>query len=520
MKLRPHIYLLVLLTFFAACSGDERPTPTPFSDEDVTEEALNPATPLEISINDLAADPESFVNSFVEITGQYQRLPLLVCDTDPHPSPATWQLRSEDGTLIAVGGFDSQLRPLLPNDLTITVAGVWQLFDGPVGCGKDAASSQIWYLKASDIISPSPIARVTLTPTGEGSEIADSGDEPSTGDQGESIATPTLNSSGNDDGGAIESTPTSATNSIPTQPGNSTPTSSPTSSGGVGGDSGSTGGGTVTNTPTQSASAGNTSTPASSGSTPSATAANSTATPTSSGSGGGSGNPTPTSAVLSTATRNPNEFDVIEFDDLSPEEPILELLDSEEVHLWPIIFENTGAITVTAVSEPNVNLVLEIVDPASDVVRQSNSGGDGALESIVNVQLNSALDYKIRIYDLNGSGGEYCLIFSEEGGFPDTIKGRLDYGQTVNQTIEVLGINYWCFMGSDGDNITISASATGSSGDFVVGLFGPPDFSGIGDIFTDGTLANIVLEEDGMYIIGVLDFEAGDADYSLSLTKN
>ncbi|WP_420627794.1 hypothetical protein [Candidatus Leptofilum sp.] len=518
MKSRHLIYLLVLLTIFASCNGEERPTPTPFPDEDVTEEALNPATPLEISITDLAADPEAFANRFIELTGRYQRLPLLVCDTDPYPAPATWQLTAEDGSLIAVGGFDSQLRSLLPNDLTMTVAGVWQLFEGPVGCGKEAVNTQIWYLKVSDIISPSPIARVTLTPTGEGSQIADGGEDTAVSISDTSNnpnATPTL-STDNDSGGPPPAgTPVSGSTATPASSGNNTPTGSPTSSTG-----GSGSGATPTNTPTSAANATNTPTAASGGgSTPTTTPAAGTATPTSS-SGGGGGNPTPTSVVLSTATRNPNDFDTVEFDDLSPEEPVLELLANEEAHLWPILFENTGAITVTAIAEPTVNLVLEIIDPADDVVQQANSGGDGALESIVNAQLNVALDYQIRVYDLNTSGGEYCLIFSEAGGFPDSIKGRLEYGQTVNQTIEVLAINYWCFLGSDGDDITISASAIGGGGDFVVGLFGPPDFAAIGNVFTDDELANIVLEEDGMYLIGVLDFEAGEAAYSLTLTEN
>lgn len=520
MKSRFLIFIVVLLTFIAACNGEERPTPTPFSNEDVTEEALNPATPLEMNISDLAADPEAFANSFLKITGQYRRLPLIVCDTDPHPSPASWQLIGEDGSLIAVGGFDSQLRSLLPNDLTMTVSGVWQLFEGPVGCGKDATGTQIWYLKVSDIISPSPIARVTLTPTGEGSQISDSGDE-----GGETAVTPSNNpgtastptqASAGDPGESPAGTPTSASTTIPAPPGNSTPTNSPTP---IGSGPGGSGGATPTNTPTGLANGTNTPTPISGGGTPTTTPASTTATPTSS-SGGSGGNPTPTSAILSTATRNPNEFDAVEFEDLSPEEPVLEFLDTEEAHLWPIFFENTGAITITAIAEPTVNLVLEIIDPANDVVQQANNGGNGALESIVNAQLNLALNYKIRVYDLNGTGGEYCLIFSEEGGFPDTIKGRLDYGQTVNQTIEVLGINYWCFMGNANDDITISSTATGSNGDFLVGLFGPPDFEAIGDVFTSGTLANVVLQETGMYIIGVLDFDAGEAAYSLTLTKN
>lgn len=513
MKLRYLLFLLVLLAIFPACNRDKRPTPTPFSNEDMSEEALDSASSQSMSITDLAANPEAFANSFVKISGRYRRLPLLVCDSDPHPSPATWQLVAEDGSAIAVGGFDSQIRPLLPDNLTMTVAGVWQLFDGPVGCGKNASGTQIWYLKASDILSPSPIARVTLTPTGAGGQIADSGEgtavSPTT-DPANPNATPTL--PGNDDGGGdLPATPTGDGATIPTPPNNSTPTSDPNDPEGSG----------PTNTPTPTSDAANNDTPTPTGDgSATATPTGGTPAPTTSGGGGGSGNPTPTNSALSTATRNPNDFDVVEFDDLSPETPVLELLAANEAHLWPILFENTGAITITAVAEANMDLVLEILNPANDVVQQANSGGVGALESIINAQLNLALDYKIRVYDLNSTEGEYCLIFSEAEGFPDSIKGRLTYGQTVNQTIEVLAINYWCFMGEKDDSITISSAVTGNTGDFVVALFGPPDFDAIGDeVFTTATLTNLILPEDGMYMIGILDLDAGAASYSLTLNK-
>lgn len=512
MKPSHLILLLVLVAIFAGCGEANRPTPTPFPGEDIAGEAQDSNGSLAISIADLAADPEAYVNQFIELTGQYRRLPLLVCQTDPYPSPATWQLMAEDGSLIAVGGFDAQVRSLLPNDLTMTVAGVWQQFEGPVGCGKNAISTQIWYLKASDIVSPSPIARVTLTPTGPaGTEIAeaDEGTAVTTPDeQGDLPPTPTL--APGDDGAEPTSTPTLASTTIPAPPGGTATATLTAPSSGTGGP-----GGGPTDTPTRDANETGTPTPTG-GANGTPTATNGTSTPT----GSANGTPTATSAVFSTATRNPTDFDTVEFDDLSPEIPVLELLSVEEAHLWPIVFENSGAITITAVAEPSVNLVLEIIDPANDVVQQANSGGNGELESIVNAQLNTALDYDIRVYNLNATEGEYCLIFSEAGGFPDSIKGRMEYGQTVNDTVEVLAINYWCFVGNSGDNITISASATGDEGDFVLGLFGPPDFEAIGDPFSSSEITNVALTEDGMYLIGILDFEAGEADYSISLRPN
>ncbi|MAT98745.1 MAG: hypothetical protein CL608_16505 [Anaerolineaceae bacterium] len=511
MKQRHLIFLLVLLTLLIAC-GEARPTPTPFADAAEPEETPDTAQPLAVSITELVADPEAYADSFIEITGQYRRLPLLVCDSDPHPAPATWELAAADGSVVAIGGFGSQVRSLLPSNLTMTVVGVWQLFEGPVGCGKSATTAEIWYLKARDIVSPSPIARVTLTPTGSGTQIADVDEDTAVATPTDNNLTPTLTPTRpeGDDGEPV-GTPTLASTTVPAPPGDGTSTSTPTREDEAGEP-------TFTPSPTREGDTG-TGTPTSppnGAATPTASSGSGTPTPTSAN----GGNPTPTTGALATTTRNPSDFDTVEFDPLGPEQPILELLEAEQAHLYPVIFDYNGAITITAVAEPTMNIVLEIIGPTSDVVQQANNTGNGGLESIVNAQLNTALDYKIRIYNLNDNEGDYCLVFSEGGGFPDTIKGRIEYGQTINNRIEVLGIDYWCFLGTADDNVSISSAATGAEGDFVVGLFGPPDFDSIGTVFQDGTIMNVSLTENGMYMIGVLDFEAGAAGYTLTLTKN
>jgi hypothetical protein len=230
--------------------------------------------------------------------------------------------------------------------------------------------------------------------------------------------------------------------------------------------------------------------------------------------------PTATSTASPTVTPNPNNFTTIEFDDLSPEVPVVQRLVAQQAHLWPILFEYNGVITITAVSEPSLNLVLEIINPVGDVLHQANSSGNGELEIIANVQLDIALAYKIRVYDPNGNAGHYCLIFNESGGFPDAIKGQIAYGQSKTSQIEPLGIDYYCFMGVNGDTVSLSVSETGSDGDFVLALFSPPDFAAMGDVFKNPELTNVMLEEDGMYIIGVINLDAGAAGYSLTLNKN
>ncbi|MCA9918168.1 MAG: hypothetical protein KC445_09455 [Anaerolineales bacterium] len=212
--------------------------------------------------------------------------------------------------------------------------------------------------------------------------------------------------------------------------------------------------------------------------------------------------------------------DTVEFQPLFSETPVLKGLAAQETHLFPIVFDYSGTITITAVAEPTMDIVLEIVDNSNSVLHTADSGGAGALEAFFNTQLNPSLDYKIQIYERNGIAGNYCLIFNEEGGFPDQIKGRIEFGQTVIEQLAVLGIDYWCFLGTAGDNVTISATPTTSGSDLAIGLFGPPDFTAIGTVFASPEMTNVDLSADGFYLIGVLDFEAGAADYSLQLTKN
>ena len=230
--------------------------------------------------------------------------------------------------------------------------------------------------------------------------------------------------------------------------------------------------------------------------------------------------PTATATASPTATPNPEEFEDIEFDPLGPEQPVLEQLSAGQAHLYPVMFDYDGAITITAVAESTVNLVLEIRDATNVVVAYADNSDSGQPEAIVDAQLNPALDYKIRVYDRNGAAGSYCLIFSEGGGFPDLIKGRIEYGQTKTSTVEVLGIDYWCFKAASGDNVSISVAPTGSDGDLVIGLFGPPDFGAIGPVFQDDEILNADLEAAGLYIIGVLDFDVGTLEYALTLIKN
>jgi len=157
--------LLIFLLTVVGCqqNGTESPsTPTPFAVAPPTSRA-SAADPIAISLAHLAANPELFEGTTLQLTGQYEQLPQLVCHRDPHPSPATWGIIGE-GLLANATGHDAQLQSLLAEGQQLTAEGRWLRYNGPVGCGKSASAQEVWYLSVSRIVDPHPLARATSMP--------------------------------------------------------------------------------------------------------------------------------------------------------------------------------------------------------------------------------------------------------------------------------------------------------------------------------------------------------------------
>ncbi len=142
--------------------GEVDATPTPFG----TWSPVLDSRPVPAGIGALIDAPESYEGAYVQVSGVYERLPLLVCGSDAHPSPATWQLTAPDGRVVGVHGREAELRHLLPDGLLMTANGRMTYFEGAIGCGKRAKIQQFWYLSVDKIISPNPIVPMTLTPVG------------------------------------------------------------------------------------------------------------------------------------------------------------------------------------------------------------------------------------------------------------------------------------------------------------------------------------------------------------------
>ena len=134
-----------------------RPTATPGS-------LVIEGDPILIDFPDLNEDPFSYLNQRIRVTGDYTPLPPPDC-TPFSGRRIRWALVAESLQMNAIG-FEPVLRLLEP-DTTLTVEGIWRLYSGPAGCGKEPPDANVWYLEVERIVQPNPLTRFTA-PLGPG----------------------------------------------------------------------------------------------------------------------------------------------------------------------------------------------------------------------------------------------------------------------------------------------------------------------------------------------------------------
>ena len=514
--------MLLLCLGSLACATAVTGTPTPFP----TEAAVVPlpvanSQPITLTIATLLEAPEANENNLIQLTGQYQRRPKLVCEIDPHPSPATWELASGEAVALA-GGFDNELRRLLPDGLTMTVEGHWLHWQGPVGCGKRATVMEIWYLQVIRIVDPSPIARVTLTPFLPGIEIAavtpgvgtvlptsppvgltatiaitgtvvtptlPATDLPTETPEGEATAVPPIN------------TPTLQATTIlsPTN----TPDAEETPAAG-----------TATATPENGEPApGPTPTPTFGPGTPTLTPdPNATATPT----------PDPNATATSTSTPGTGTNIIIK-EDLETESLNKDTLAANQIHAWPItLFGTDEVVTVTATTADNANLVLAIVNEAGNSLVEVNNSGMGGVETIGQFTLSAPGPYLVHVKTEFGNPAEYALMLLYADSLNFIFKPIITYGfEERDVVLPSDSEHFWHFAGSEGDNILITADPDDAT-DVFLELYGPdaerlgPGFISVGD---NGFMEQLEwqLPEDGLYSIRVGEWNFAAGTYTLTL---
>jgi len=181
-----------------------------------------------VSFAELNEDPLSYLNQSILVTGDY--LPVDTANCLRYTGPVIrWSLTSENLQLDAVG-YERIVR-LLPIGTTMTVEGVWRLYQGPLGCGKGPPEGSAWYLDVKKIVLPNPLIGISGQVIRVEIESGDPGLPPilPTDSTAEAAPTATLIGTNATVDGTVQGSPTIPGQLIPTEtpslPGEITPTS-------------------------------------------------------------------------------------------------------------------------------------------------------------------------------------------------------------------------------------------------------------------------------------------------------
>lgn len=492
-RLIPLLPLIVVFFFFSACTGTEdSATPTPFSKVSSPTPNIGAASPLVIAYEDLIANPAAYEGARIQLSGQYKKLPILICVGEVFQSPATWSLEN-DSLIAPISGFGKQVESLLPENITMVVNGIWRRWRGPIGCGKEATHRNIWYLDVREIVAPSPLARVTLTPIGE--EVADL------------FVTPTAVSAPDDE------TPIAEATQQPTPITQATPTLFATATQPVGGSSS-----TSTPTPTTNSSSSDTPTPTS---TPSQT-------PTPSGSSNQTATPTPNSANSPTPTPGGTDIGTLVFEDFT-----FASLRTGVIHNWQLDLFEDDVITISAIMQQDANPVLTLIDPdgTAIVLLQDNSPAEEA-EVIRDLQIKKDGVYELKVQTASGKAADYVLNLFEENSIPTfKFEGLLIEEAPANDPIDDIldedRDDIWVFFANAGEvysfTVTPEDDDPQNGADLFLTLYsrdGIEDESNLVTLGATESIDNFTAPHTGLFVLQISDWDLMEREYIFVFVQN
>jgi hypothetical protein len=113
-----------------------------------------------VTFSQLNEDPAAYHDRVVRTSGSYLKLPPPACNPQRGPLFA-WSLAdlvpaAGDWLRVDAQGFEDVIW-LVPEGTAMTVEGYWRLYEGPLGCGKNAPREAIWYLEVLRIVEPNPL---------------------------------------------------------------------------------------------------------------------------------------------------------------------------------------------------------------------------------------------------------------------------------------------------------------------------------------------------------------------------
>ncbi|MDX1687618.1 MAG: hypothetical protein R3248_06515 [Candidatus Promineifilaceae bacterium] len=500
-----------------------------------------PGQPIVLEVADLAAQPESYAGAYVRVSGRYQRPPVIVCEANARRSPARWMLREGELT-IAAAGFENLIQPLWPSGLTVTVEGRWQWWRGPVGCGKGAPVQEVWYLAVTRIVSPSPITRVTLTPSsvagGTTIEAPDATNTPAGGAE-EGGTTPTATA----DSGQPTPSPTTAeatASATPTESavGGTTPTTTPaltttvditatdTATPGTPSPTNTlrpgetpqptgTGTSTLTPSPTNTLRPGETPQPTNTPSvTPSPTNTSQPGQPTATATA------TPTSAPLSIVDQG-----TLAFQDLQGRS-----MPNDTAHSWQIDVQAGDVLTVSVAAPIDRDLALEIQDSEGETVAASNEGPAGEIETIARLNLQEAGTYRVIVREGRQRASAYHIMVINQFNASLLFSGILAFGQTENDQLQEFTDNFWFFQGEGNTSVDITVAPTESNRDILFKVYGPGGELLTGSYGPEGWIDNglngeaeelldFPLPSAGLYAVHVGESSFEPAGFTIRVTQ-
>lgn len=503
MRRIPFLLVLALSWALIGCGGRAALSPTPFPTAGPTM-TLPVTGPIALSVTELMTAPGLYRDAEVQLTGLLRKQPIVVCNSGFHPSPAGWGL-AEEGVLALAGGFEQQIRSLLPDNLMMTVEGRWRRWEGIVGCGKQAQQQEVWYLEVGRILSPSPITQVTLTPASgieiaamtptlasvleptveEGASETPIVDEtpqfPETTEESGAFPSPTLDLFGGtltSEAGTPALFPTVPIAGTPgaTLPSNLTPT--PTTI------FGQTPGGTPTITPTFD--------PA-------------LPTPT----------PTGTSGAPGQVVTKGNLYDEMNADF------IVSNLAGGTTDSWELDISEGDSLFVYVVAPSPADIILSVLSNGQPIVNRQNTAPVGSPEIINNPNLQGTDLVEIQVSTNGGVSTDYALIFYTDPESPIVTPGILVSGTPRSAVQMPAGTyHYWFFVANAGDDLSALLTPLGEE-DPAFYLFDPEgeEIASADDGFEgDEELIEMTLSVSGIYALSIEEVYGDPLGYNIQIT--
>ncbi len=494
--------LLLLLLASAACGARGVGSPTPFPTPAATPSATA-AGPITLTVTELAAAPGLYVDAVVQVSGLFHKQPILVCDSEPHPSPATWGL-AEAGLVAPAGGYDQQVRGLLPEGLFMTVEGRWRRWEGLVGCGKQAATREVWYLDVARVLSPSPLVQVTLTPGAPGTAVAEvsptpSGEEPVPTEDPSLFPTPLPEELTPTPDFAAE--PTDEFDDFPEEPFPTEPFPPTEEAEPIGG---------VSPTATTSGTPAGTTTPGASG-TPTITGTPPTATPTVTGTP-----PTATPTVPGGSGGVDAKGDLRDLEG----DFVTSNVASGRTDSWDMeIFEEED-FTLYVIAAAPADVVVTLLKDGQTIVNRQNTAAPGLPEIIPGPTDATEGLYELHVSVQNGTATDYAVLLNTDFDLPYSVSGML--APTLPHTGVQLPrdlTHVWFFHAEVGDQVTILLDPSG--GDVYIDLYEPDgvNMESIDEGF-DGESETLQwsVTVTGLHAVFVAEYEGATISYDLTMT--